>query len=140
MSAAVWAAMWPVQRLRQREFFEFGMEVSGQGGWVSGRQAEGREAGGQQVCWSYSMPTLPPPYPQVLLKLDLAETREFFAAFFSLSYPNWTGFLSSRLSFLQLITFGLELFYKSSGEARLNMLKKGLPGLAVMLSRLPTLK
>lgn len=27
MAAAVWAAMWPVQRLRQREFFEFGMEV-----------------------------------------------------------------------------------------------------------------
>ncbi len=27
MSAAVWAALWPVQRLRQREFFNFGMEV-----------------------------------------------------------------------------------------------------------------
>ena len=27
MAAAVWAAMWPVQRIRQREFFEFGMEV-----------------------------------------------------------------------------------------------------------------
>jgi lycopene beta-cyclase len=29
MAAAVWAAMWPVQRIRQREFFEFGMEVCG---------------------------------------------------------------------------------------------------------------
>lgn len=29
MSAAVWRTMWPVQRLRQREFFEFGMEVGG---------------------------------------------------------------------------------------------------------------
>lgn len=27
MSAAVWGALWPVQRLRQREFFNFGMEV-----------------------------------------------------------------------------------------------------------------
>lgn len=27
MSAQVWAALWPVQRLRQREFFNFGMEV-----------------------------------------------------------------------------------------------------------------
>lgn len=102
MSAAVWAAMWPVQRLRQREFFEFGMEV--------------------------------------LLKLDLAETREFFAAFFSLSPYHWHGFLSSRLSFLSLIGFGLSLFAKSSNSARLNLLQMGLPGLLVMLSRLATLK
>lgn len=102
MAAAVWAAMWPVQRLRQREFFEFGMEV--------------------------------------LLKLDLAETREFFAAFFSLSAYHWHGFLSSRLSFISLIGFGLSLFAKSSNAARLNLLQKGLPGLIVMLSRLATLK
>ncbi|PSC67972.1 Lycopene beta chloroplastic [Micractinium conductrix] len=102
MAAAVWRAMWPVQRLRQREFFEFGMEV--------------------------------------LLKLDLAETREFFAAFFSLSDYHWHGFLSSRLSFLNLIGFGLSLFARSSNAARLNLLQKGLPGLLVMLSRLATLK
>lgn len=98
MAAAVWAAMWPVQRIRQREFFEFGMEV--------------------------------------LLKLDLAETRDFFSAFFALSDYHWQGFLSSRLSFLQLIAFGLSLFVKSSNAARANLLQKGLPGLAVMLVRL----
>nr|WJE87832.1 lycopene beta-cyclase [Chlorella sorokiniana] len=102
MSAAVWRTMWPVQRLRQREFFEFGMEV--------------------------------------LLKLDLAETREFFAAFFALSDYHWHGFLSSRLSFLELIAFGLSLFAKSSNAARINLLQKGLPGLVVMLTRLATLR
>ena len=35
----------------------------------------------------------------VLLKLDLAETREFFAAFFALSDFHWQGFLSARLTF-----------------------------------------
>lgn len=102
MSAAVWRAMWPVERLRQRAFFEFGMDV--------------------------------------LLKLDLAETRQFFAAFFSLSDRHWQGFLSSRLSFLELIGFGLSLFAKSSNAARANLLGKGLPGLVVMLARLVTLK
>ena len=37
----------------------------------------------------------------VLLKLDLAETREFFAAFFALSDFHWQGFLSARLTFPQ---------------------------------------
>lgn len=102
MSAAVWGAMWPVQRLRQRAFFEFGMEV--------------------------------------LLKLDLGETRQFFSAFFALSDHHWHGFLSSRLSFLQLIGFGLSLFAKSSNAARINLLQKGLPGLLVMLAQLATLR
>ena len=97
-SAAVWAAMWPVQRIRQREFFDFGMEV--------------------------------------LLRLDLEETREFFSAFFALSDFHWHGFLSSRLSFLELIGFGLSLFVKSSNAARLDLLQKGLPGLVRMLGRL----
>lgn len=98
MAAAVWAAMWPRQRVRQRAFFDFGMEV--------------------------------------LLKLDLEETREFFAAFFSLSDFHWHGFLSSRLSFVELIGFGLSLFAKSSNAARADLLQKGLPGLVVMLGRL----
>ena len=37
----------------------------------------------------------------VLLKLDLAETREFFSAFFALSDFHWQGFLSARLTFPQ---------------------------------------
>ena len=72
----------------------------------------------------------------MLLKLDLEETREFFDAFFSLSDFHWHGFLSSRLSFPQLIGFGLALFARSSNAARLNLLQKGLPGLVVMLARL----
>ena len=59
----------------------------------------------------------------MLLKLDLAETREFFAAFFALSDYHWHGFLSSRLSFLELIAFGLSLFAKSSNAARINLLQ-----------------
>lgn len=97
-AAAVWATMWPVARIRQREFFDFGMEV--------------------------------------LLKLDLEETREFFSAFFALSDFHWHGFLSARLGFIELIGFGLSLFANSSNEARLNLLQKGLPGLIVMLNRL----
>lgn len=58
MAAAVWAASWPKDRIRQREFFNFGMDV--------------------------------------LLKLDLAQTRQFFNAFFDLSAFHWQGFLSSR--------------------------------------------
>ncbi len=76
---------------------------------------------------------------EVLLKLDLAETRDFFAAFFALSDFHWQGFLSSRLTFIELIGFGLSLFVKASSEARLNLLSKGFPGLAVMLYKLATL-
>lgn len=76
----------------------------------------------------------------VLLSLDLAETREFFSAFFSLSEKNWTGFLSARLSFSELIAFGLSLFAKSSNAARADLLVKGLPGLVVMLFELATLQ
>ena len=94
-AASVWAALWPPQRVRQRAFFCFGMDV--------------------------------------LLRLNLAETRQFFAAFFSLSDFNWTGFLSSRLTFGQLIAFGLSLFAKSTNAARADLLVKGIPGLTAML-------
>jgi hypothetical protein len=39
---------------------------------------------------------LPAASLQVLLQLNLHETREFFAAFFSLSAFHWHGFLSAR--------------------------------------------
>ena len=97
-SQEIWSIIWPNTRIRQREFFNFGMEV--------------------------------------LLKLDLEETREFFAAFFALSDFHWQGFLSSRLSFVELVGFGLSLFAKSSNSARINLLKKGLPGLVTTLARL----
>ncbi len=51
MAAEVWKATWPVERVRQRAFFTFGMEM--------------------------------------LLTLNLHQTREFFAAFFSLSDFHW---------------------------------------------------
>ena len=85
-------------RVRQREFFTFGMDV--------------------------------------LLKLDLEQTRDFFASFFSLSDYHWQGFLSARLTFPQLIGFGVALFAHASNAARANLLVKGIPGLAVMLARL----
>ncbi|KFM24907.1 Lycopene beta cyclase, chloroplastic [Auxenochlorella protothecoides] len=102
MAAAVWAALWPKRRQRQREFFWFGMEI--------------------------------------LLKLDLHETRNFFSAFFSLSEHHWHGFLSARLTFTELIGFGLSLFAKSSSSARLGLIAKGLPGLVTMLARLTQIK
>ena len=98
MTSRIWKAIWPKQRLRQREFFTFGMDV--------------------------------------LLKLDLQETRQFFSAFFGLSDFHWQGFLSSRLSFPQLMTFGLALFGNSSNPARANLVIKGTPGLFSMFTGL----
>lgn len=77
---------------------------------------------------------------QILLKLDLKETRNFFSAFFSLSDHHWHGFLSARLTFAELIGFGLSLFAKSSSSARLGLIAKGVPGLVTMLSRLTQIK
>lgn len=98
MTSKIWKAIWPKERLRQREFFTFGMDV--------------------------------------LLKLDLKETRQFFSAFFGLSDFHWQGFLSSRLSFPQLVTFGLALFANSSNQARANLVFKGTPGLLSMFTGL----
>lgn len=71
-----------------------------------------------------------------LRRIDVQETREFFAAFFALSDYHWQGFLSARLGFLDLIGFGLSLFMKSSNTARANLVVKGIPGLVVMLAQL----
>ena len=76
-----------------------------------------------------SMPLTSGACMQVLLKLNLADTRQFFAAFFDLSDHHWQGFLSARLTFPQLIGFGLALFLNSSNRARANLLAKGTPGL-----------
>lgn len=102
MANAVWRSTWPVERIRQRAFFNFGMDV--------------------------------------LLSLDLFQIRDFFRAFFSLSDFHWHGFLSTRLSFTQLIAFGLSLFISANNQARTTLLKLGLPGLVTMLVGLaPTL-
>lgn len=47
---------------------------------------------------------------EVLLKLNLTQTRYFFSAFFFLSDFHWKGFLSSRLSLPELLWFGVMLF------------------------------
>ncbi|CAG9460804.1 unnamed protein product [Pedinophyceae sp. YPF-701] len=91
----VWQSSWPVERIRQRAFFNFGMDV--------------------------------------LLTLDIRQTRQFFDAFFALKFFHWAGFLSSRLSFFELIVFGLNLFANSCQENRINLIKQGVPGLVKML-------
>eukprot|EP00236_Picocystis_salinarum_P000758 CAMPEP_0183829082 /NCGR_PEP_ID=MMETSP0807_2-20130328/3124_1 /TAXON_ID=88271 /ORGANISM="Picocystis salinarum, Strain CCMP1897" /LENGTH=513 /DNA_ID=CAMNT_0026074289 /DNA_START=91 /DNA_END=1632 /DNA_ORIENTATION=+ len=91
----IWHVVWPSERLYQREFFCFGMDV--------------------------------------LLRLDLQQTREFFDAFFGLSAYNWQGFLSARLSFGELFIFGLALFGNASTEARISLLVQGIPGLLQLL-------
>lgn len=95
---STWLKCFWLYRMRQREFFTFGMDV--------------------------------------LLQLNLQETRDFFSSFFSLSDFHWQGFLSARLTLPQLIGFGLSLFVHASNAARANLLVKGLPGLVVMLARL----
>lgn len=55
---------------------------------------------------------------EVLLKLDLPQTRDFFSAFFALSDFHWKGFLSSRLSLPELIVFGLSLFVNLEGKMK----------------------
>lgn len=87
-SRRMWESIWPLPRLQQRAFMNFGMEV--------------------------------------ILKLDLNQTRQFFSAFFALSDFHWRGFLSSRLSFGELIVFGLALFKNACNEARLNLLSAGI--------------
>ena len=72
MSKAVWRTTWSLERLRQREFMCFGMDI--------------------------------------LLSLNATQTREFFDAFFKLSDFEWQGYLSSRLTFAQLIPFGINVF------------------------------
>ena len=98
MSARVWETAWPKTRIRQREFFNFGMDI--------------------------------------LLVLDLHQIRQFFAGFFSLSDYHWQGFLSMRLSFSDLVVFGLNLFRYCSNATRLTLISLGLPGLLKMLYRL----
>ena len=62
-----------------------------------------------------------------------SQTRDFFKAFFTLSDFHWHGFLSTRLSFIQLIGFGLALFVNATNSARGNLLAQGIPGLFKML-------
>ena len=114
-------------------FFSFGWSRSSQG------------ATKEHLCVSDQIRSLTPSLYQLTTKNSETPKKhhthqEFFSAFFSLSEKNWTGFLSSRLGFGELIAFGLSLFAKSSNAARADLLIKGLPGLVVMLAQLATMK
>eukprot|EP01023_Acetabularia_acetabulum_P055148 TRINITY_DN6342_c0_g1_i1.p1 TRINITY_DN6342_c0_g1~~TRINITY_DN6342_c0_g1_i1.p1 ORF type:complete len:522 (-),score=84.63 TRINITY_DN6342_c0_g1_i1:2127-3692(-) len=98
MSENTWYTLWPLWRIRQRDFFNFGMEV--------------------------------------LIRLDLQQTREFFRAFFSLQDYQWQGFLSAKLTFDQLIIFGLSLFSKASWEIRRDIILKGAPDLPLLFYKI----
>ncbi len=55
MAATIWAGTWPVQRVRQREFFDFGMEVRvgvsrGVGGGEGMRVASGSSSTLALMC------------------------------------------------------------------------------------------
>jgi hypothetical protein len=50
------------------------------------------------------------------------------------------GFLSARLSFTELIGFGLSLFINASNSARVNLVKMGAPGLVGMLIELTRIR
>ena len=50
------------------------------------------------------------------------------------------GFLSARLSFTELIGFGLSLFINASNSARINLVKMGAPGLVGMLIELTRIR
>lgn len=71
---------------------------------------------------------LPATCSPVARPLLAPQTREFFAAFFTLSDYHWHGFLSTRLSFTELIGFGIALFFNASNAARGNLLAQGVPG------------
>ena len=168
-STAAWASLWPMARLRQRAFFCFGMDVLLSLDLAETRvREEGRERGNfcsrffflvvevvagcdeKHLCFtqkkthslfSFSFPSLSlSPHRRTTKNTKTSRRQEFFSAFFSLSEKNWTGFLSSRLGFSELIAFGLSLFAKSSNAARADLLIKGLPGLVVMLAQLATMK
>lgn len=71
----------------------------------------------------------------VLLQLDLQGTRGFFNAFFDLEPYQWHGFLSSRLSFSELIVFGLSLFAHASYPSKYDIMMKGTFPLLKMINR-----
>ncbi|CAI9105680.1 OLC1v1004660C1 [Oldenlandia corymbosa var. corymbosa] len=61
---------------------------------------------------------------ETLLKLDLDGTRGFFDAFFDLDPQYWEGFLSSRLSLVELAMLCLSLFGHASNPSRLDIVTK----------------
>ncbi|KAM7271156.1 hypothetical protein ACFE04_030370 [Oxalis oulophora] len=73
---------------------------------------------------------------ETILKLDLAETRRFFDAFFDLDPYYWHGFLSSRLSITELASLSLSLFGRGSNRSRFDIVTKCPVPLAKMMGNL----
>ena len=68
---------------------------------------------------------------QSLLRLDSEQTNEFFAAFFQLPRPLWTGYLSNTLDEAQIRQTMLRLFASSPNRVRAPLMQTALaePGL-----------
>ncbi|KAI4322441.1 hypothetical protein L6164_022137 [Bauhinia variegata] len=73
---------------------------------------------------------------ETLLKLDLKGTRCFFDAFFDLEPYYWQGFLSSRLSLVELARLSLSLFGHASNSSRFDIITKCPAPLARMMGNL----
>ncbi|KAL0547563.1 hypothetical protein IC582_017503 [Cucumis melo] len=70
---------------------------------------------------------------EILMRLDLDGIRGFFNAFFDLEPFYWEGFLSSRLSLLELAMLSLSLYQHASFRSKLDILTKSpLPLLQMM--------
>ncbi|KAI4368691.1 hypothetical protein MLD38_017221 [Melastoma candidum] len=89
--------------------------------WPTGRRCE-------REYYAFGMETL--------LKLDLSGTRRFFDTFFDLDPYYWQGFLSSRLSLVELAMLSLSLFGHASNPSRLDIITKCPAPLAEMMGNL----
>mmetsp|Transcript_5967 Transcript_5967/g.21840 ORF Transcript_5967/g.21840 Transcript_5967/m.21840 type:complete len:548 (+) Transcript_5967:236-1879(+) len=64
---------------------------------------------------------------EVLMELDVHGTRRFFNTFFQLQDKWWGGFLSWRLSAVNLIRLGLAIFAVATNKLRFEFVWKALP-------------
>lgn len=74
----------------------------------------------------------------ILLRLGIDSTRSFFAAFFKTSTYNWQGFLSYRLTLVELMGFGIEFFAVGDWRMRRFTTVSALPGLVTLIQKLLT--
>jgi lycopene beta-cyclase len=63
---------------------------------------------------------------EVLIRLDPPRTREFFAGFFDLPEPDWTGYFSDRLSTAELRQAMARLFVRLSAPLRAELVRAGI--------------
>ncbi|CAL5200613.1 unnamed protein product [Lathyrus oleraceus] len=73
---------------------------------------------------------------EILLKLDLNETRDFFDAFFELKPYYLQGYLSSSLSLYDIVWFSMSLFANASNPSRLAVATKCPELLAKMMANI----